>query len=147
MPQNRLQILLGLFLLVPFFAATAQNSSPAAPPSCSAPQFRQLDFRVGEWDLTWPGSKPDEVQHGRNTIRKILDDCVIQEQFDGGAAAPLRGMSVSIYNPGLKEWQQTWVDNQAAYLDFTGEFAEGEMVLSRHARNAKGDDIVQRMGV
>jgi hypothetical protein len=145
MPKNRLRALLPLFLLVPFVSAVAQTSQPPAPPSCSAPQFRQLDFWVGEWDLTWPGSKPDEVQHGRNTIRKILDDCVIQEQFDGAPDAPLRGMSVSTYNPGLKAWQQTWVDNQASYLDFNGEFTNGQMVLSRHARNAKGDDIMQRM--
>jgi len=45
------------------------------------------------------GAKPDYVQPGRNTIRKLLDDCVVQQQFDEGNAMPLRGMSVSVYVP------------------------------------------------
>jgi hypothetical protein len=41
-------------------------------------------------------------------------------------------------------WHQTWVDNQGAYLDFTGEFGDGKMILSRHA-TVKGQEILQRM--
>ena len=115
------------------------------PKSCSQPEFHQFDFWVGDWDASWPGNKPDEVQRGHNTIHKILGDCVVQEQFDGGEATGLSGLSVSTYVPAAKKWKQTWVDNQGGYLDFVGEFASGEMVLSRHGRNLKGQEIDQRM--
>jgi hypothetical protein len=142
--ESRLGILLVFFAALASMAV-AQTSQPSTPPSCAAPEFRQLDFWVGDWDLTWPGSRTNEIQHGRNTIRKMLDDCVIQEQFDGGADVPLRGISVSMYNARLQKWQQTWVDNQGAYLDFVGEFRDGQMTLSRHGRNQKGDAVEQRM--
>ena len=69
----------------------------------------------------------------------------VQREFDGAEAIQLRGMSVSIFSQRLHKWQQTWVDNQGAYLDFTGEFGSSEMVLSRDARNQQGEPIVQRM--
>ena len=43
------------------------------------------------------------------------------------------GVSVSTFNPALGKWQQTWVDNSGGYLDFTGEFVDGKMILSREA--------------
>ena len=136
--------LVGLAVFTAFApCATAQASQTALP--CSAPEFRQFDFWVGDWDLTWPGQKPNEVQHGRNTISKKLANCVIEEQFDGSKDAQLRGMSVSVYNARLKQWQQTWVDDQGGYMDFAGELRGGELVLSRHTRNPKGEDIAQRM--
>ena len=134
-----------LFAVTTVPLAFSQTSSPAPPPGCTLPEFRQFDFWVGEWDAAWPGAKPDEVQHGRNTIRKVLDDCVVQEQFDGGVATGLHGISVSTYSPALKKWQQTWVDNQGGYLDFVGAYTNGQMVLSRHGKNQKGQDIDQRM--
>jgi len=80
-------------------AALSQSSQQSLPKSCSTPEFDQFSFWVGEWDLSWPGAKPDDVQRGRNTIRKLPDDCVGQEEFDGGNAMPLCGMSVSVYVP------------------------------------------------
>jgi Protein of unknown function (DUF1579) len=142
--RNSIYLITLLLLMVFASAACAQNTQPPTK-GCSSLESRQFDFWTGEWDATWPGAKAGEVQHGKNTIQKILDGCVIREQFDGGDASPLRGLSVSAYSPRLQKWQQTWVDNQGAYLDFVGEFKEGQMVLSRHARNPKGDEIVQRM--
>src|SRR4051794_21470059 len=91
-------------------------------------EARQFDFWLGDWDLTW-----GEDQRGRNVITAILDGRVIQEQFDGLAATPLRGMSVSVYDERQGRWQQTWVDNSGGYLDFTGGWADGRMVLTRPA--------------
>jgi Protein of unknown function (DUF1579) len=123
------------------------NSSTAQPPPnpCSAPEQKQFDFWLGEWDLTTPGKQPGEVVHNTNTIKRILDDCIIQENFAGGGASPLRGMSVSVFDPKTSKWKQTWVDNQGSYLDFTGEFKGGQMVLSRTATRPDGAQIAQRM--
>ena len=104
-----------------------------------ASELRQFDFWLGEWDLTW-----GDDGRGTNVITAVLDQRVIQEQFDGRPATPLQGLSVSTYNMQLGKWQQTWVDNSGSYLDFVGEFAAGKMILSREATLA-GETILQRM--
>src|SRR5436305_4963392 len=74
----------------------AQSATKAASP-CSAIQQKQLDFWVGDWDLTWPGEKSGEIAHGTNSIKRILDGCVVQENFSGVDAMSLRGTSVSTF--------------------------------------------------
>ena len=51
---------------------------------------KQFDFWLGEWDLTW-----GEDGRGTNRITLILDEQVIQEEFDGTPAISLKGLSVS----------------------------------------------------
>jgi hypothetical protein len=111
---------------------------------CTAVQQKQLDFWVGEWDLTWPGNKAGETGHGTNSIQRIMDGCVVQENFSGGDSMHLRGTSVSTYDFNAGKWKQTWADNEGGYLDFVGEFKDGQMILQREAiRN--GAKILQRM--
>ena len=88
-----------------------------------SPELRQFDFWLGEWDLTW-----GESGRGINRITAVLDNRVIQEEFDGTPSTPLRGLSVSTYNAQMGKWQQTWVDNTGSYLDFVGEFVDGKMI-------------------
>ena len=99
----------------------AEKKSP-----CGQAEARQFDFWLGNWNLTW-----GEEGRGTNRISLILDGCVIQEEFDGTPSIPLKGVSVSTFNAALGKWQQTWVDNSGGYLDFTGEFVDGKMILSR----------------
>jgi hypothetical protein len=119
--------------------ASASTANP-----CEAPQQRQFDFWVGEWDLTWPGEKSGEIGHGSNSIKRILDSCVVQENFSGGASMHLRGTSVSTFDTRSGQWKQTWVDNEGGYLDFIGEFKDGQMILQREALR-DGQKILQRM--
>jgi hypothetical protein len=43
------------------------------------------------------------------------------------------------------KWKQTWVDNQGAYLDFVGEFKDGQMILQRETTGPDGKAFLQRM--
>ena len=45
-------------------AALSQSSQQSPPNSCSTPEFDQFNFWVGEWNLSWPGAKPDDLQRG-----------------------------------------------------------------------------------
>ena len=96
----------------------------------------QFDFWLGEWDCTW-----GEDGKGTNHVLRIMDDKIIQENF---SAPELKGMSVSVYDSERKLWCQTWVDNNGSYLDFTGGFNEGKMLLSRDAI-VRGEACKQRM--
>jgi len=128
------------------WAMTAVGQTPAVQPKpCSEPEQKQLEFWVGTWDLTWPGQNAGETSHGTNHIERVMEGCVVQENFSGGDAMHLRGMSVSMFNPRAGKWQQTWVDNEGGYLDFTGEFKDGQMILARAATAPGGAKILQRM--
>lgn len=96
----------------------------------------QFDFWLGEWELTW-----GEDGRGANRILRIMDEKIVQENFSG---PDLKGMSVSAYDPERGLWCQTWVDNSGGYLDFTGKFEDGRMVLSRDAI-VRGEACKQRM--
>ena len=142
-----------MLVTIPALAAPQQPAAPAPPPApaapppapCAGPEFHQLDFWVGEWDLTWPAQGSGPTGTGTNRVEKILDGCVIQENFTSIAPQPLTGRSVSTYNAREKKWKQTWVDSQGSYIDLTGEFQNGEMRLTRQAIGPDGKPRLMRM--
>jgi Protein of unknown function (DUF1579) len=142
---GRSAILLMIWLVASLatFGQTAAGGSPASSPCADARQ-RQLDFWVGEWDLTWPGEK-GEIAHGTNHITQVLGSCVVQESFSGDNSMSLRGMSVSTFDVRSGRWKQTWVDNEGSYLDFVGQFDRGQMVFQREAAKTNGTKVLQRM--
>jgi hypothetical protein len=131
-------------VLIFFFALSVSAENVPANP-CAASQQRQFDFWVGDWKLSWPGDKPGDTVHGTNRIVRILDGCVVQENFDGGSDMHLRGTSVTSLDTRSGKWKQTWVDNQGGYLDFVGEWKDGQMILSREGVRPDGAPILQRM--
>ena len=104
--------------------ASPMPAAAQAPqtPACAGPEYRTLDFWVGDWIAE------DQQGHRIGTNRITRDeygDCVITEHFkmDDGT---LTGHSVSIYRPGLKQWRQTWVDDQNGYFDLVGGPVTGQ---------------------
>src|ERR1051326_8243458 len=104
-----------VFLLLVAPAIFAQQAAKPAKP-CAVAQQKQFDFWVGEWDLTWPGANGGASGHGTNSIKRILDGCVVEENFSGQSSMPLRGTSVSIFDMRAGKWKQTWVDNEGGRL-------------------------------
>lgn len=100
---------------------------------CSDPAYTQMDFWVGNWN--GHSMVPDTSQENgwkigqvQNTINKILDGCVIEENFEGAAFS---GKSYSTYSKRQKIWHQTWVDNSGGYLPFYGIFEEDKKIFQR----------------
>ena len=130
----------GLFVLA--FAAVGCAHAQSHPQPCESPAAHQLDFWVGEWDLTY--ANEGQRAHSRNTISKILDGCAILEQFEGAPGIPLAGRSVSMFDRRAIRWKQVWVDNTGAWLDFDGALEDGRMVFARQAER-DGKRFAQRM--
>lgn len=126
-------------------AAAQQPPQQPPPKPCTAPEASQFDFWVGDWEASWPAAQGSPAGTGANHIVKTMGGCVIEEHFDASASSGLVGHSVSVYLPRFGKWKQTWVDNQGAYLDFTGEFQDGQMILARPAVTPKGVRVLQRM--
>jgi hypothetical protein len=130
----KIRSLYSLFtILFLFNVLPAQNNKP-----CSTEEGKQFDFWVGQWDASWEGGK------GINNISKILGGCVVFEEFDATPSSPLIGKSFSVYNIRTGKWHQTWVDNSGGYLDFSGNWQDDKMILSRSAE-IKGVVTIQRM--
>lgn len=107
---------------------------------CSFADASQFDFWTGTWDLTW-----NDTSRGTNTITRIMDGCALHESFFDPSAA-YKGESWTVYNPALKLWQQTWIDNQGGYIVLTGGFEKGQMILSTRPKPLPdGKETVSRM--
>lgn len=133
-------------ILSPFFLAlffTIQVEKPTKPLLPEA----YFNFWLGEWNLSWYHADSSKST-GYNRIVKILDGNVIQENFVSFSKKeeiPLKGMSLSVYNPRTSEWHQTWTDNQGSYLDFKGRLEGEDRIFSTTRHKAEGTKVLLRM--
>jgi hypothetical protein len=134
-----MKTLLACLIASPLLAA----AQAPAPPTCDGPEWKQFDFWVGDWDLSYKAAD-GKVLASRNKVTKILGGCVLLEQFSGAPGTKLDGHSVSTFDRNARQWKQTWVDNTGSYLDFTGGFADAKMILARDAER-QGKKFRQRM--
>jgi hypothetical protein len=86
-----------------------------------------FDFWLGTWRGTWQDGERSAV----NTITKEYGGNVVVERFVAHEPETLNGLSVSVFDAKDACWKQTWVDDNASYLDFRGGFDGQAMVLSR----------------
>jgi hypothetical protein len=117
-------------------AGKAFADAPKTNPSkCTAPEYRQLDFWLGDWDTFEPdGSGPSQA---RAHVDAVLGNCAVHElyeQIDG-----LVGDSLLSYDGVKKMWQQTWLTNFGGLMQIWGNFKDGALVLEgdSHSRDGK----------
>ena len=134
--------LLSLLILL-VFATNAQAQDPDAKPPvpCSTPEYRQMDFWIGDWNVTNPKGKIV----GTNRIDQILGTCVVMENWEGRGGSV--GHSFNIYNSQNKRWEQTWVDNGGNVIYFHGTWDEekGQMVYFSETVTKKNEPLLYRM--
>ena len=126
-------VALAALLSVPA-SALAQNAPAPAPKPCAAPEYRQFDFWIGQWDVFNPAGKL--VGHSR--IEPFAGGCALLENWSslnpGGD-----GKSINIYDATDKRWHQSWADASGSRLLIEGGLANGSMVMSA------GTGTVQRI--
>ncbi|MDX2274460.1 MAG: hypothetical protein NW206_03330 [Hyphomonadaceae bacterium] len=113
---------------------------PNRPEGCLAPEHRQLDFWIGEWDVSPTGSENMSV--AESTIRPLDQGCSIFEEwrpFQGPS-----GHSLSDYDPTTQQWHQTWIDAAGTRTLFTGAFENGVMALDYDTPPPAGQPPSQR---
>ena len=123
-------------------AVLISSAAEAQTYGCDSPESKQLDFWLGEWELSYVGD--GKQGKSRNRVAKTLDGCVVLEEFSGAPGTKLDGRSVSTYDRVTRRWKQTWVDNTASYLDFSGGLEDGRMVFARQMQR-DGKTVGQRM--
>lgn len=130
------RLIQGGLILALFGCATEQVPAPAGTTSaaqqtaCVGPEFRQLDFWLGSWDVSWSASPGQPAGQGTNVITRDFEGCVVHEHFDGGpTTGNLIGESWSLYHAPTQRWRQTWVDNQGGYFALVGGPQDNKFVL------------------
>lgn len=113
----------------------APQAASAKPDSCTAPEYRQFDFWIGDWDVFDVDNPTTKVARVR--VDRILDGCVLREDYQD--TSDHKGQSFSIYDASRKVWHQSWVTNRGQLLVIEGEFQRGEMILSGADRTASGE--------
>lgn len=133
--MTRILLMAGLLLLLPI----QSGATPAgAPSACSAPEYRQLDFWVGDWDVY----DTDGKLQGHNRVEKVYDGCVIQEHWSGVEGDT--GSSFNIYDDSRRLWNETWVSNHGYFLSMDGRMQGQDLVLIGTRFDAQGRPELHR---
>jgi hypothetical protein len=120
-------------------AGAVSSAESLKPASCTAPEYRQLDFWIGDWDAFDVDNPTAKV--ARNHVDLILEGCVLRENYEG--ADGHHGQSFSIYDASRKLWHQSWVTNRGELLIIEGKFEDGEMVLTGIDRQTAAQPLVR----
>jgi len=100
-----------------------------------------FDFWLGDWKVEWT-DQTGQAQSGTNSIQKILNGKVIEENFSAGS---FTGKSVTLFDSTNNIWKQTWVDNNGGYMTFTGGMEKDKMLLYWNTIDKNGKPVKFRM--
>ena len=116
----------------------AAQTQPGAPHPCTAPEYRQFDFWVGEWVV----HNPKGQQVGTNRIEKIENGCGLQENWRATSGGT--GRSLNFYRPATKTWVQAWVGGGTG-LVLIGGYDGRQMRLEGESIGASGKLVRDRI--
>jgi hypothetical protein len=132
-------------LLPAFFFAFSSPAAAQAPtlvesrPCKESPQYRGMDFWVGEWEVETAQGKPA----GSSKIELILDGCIVLENWTGRNG--YAGKSFNLYHSDSSKWEQLWVDNQGQLTRYEGEAKSGDIFYRTESVGPGGKKTLRRM--
>jgi len=103
-------------------SAQADASPPASP--CDTPEYRQLDFRIGTFDVTGlQGAKA-----GESRVESVLGGCLLVEHWHGAISG--YGRANMFYDRQQKRWHLDYITDEGGTLYLTGRFEGDSLVLT-----------------
>jgi tetratricopeptide (TPR) repeat protein len=99
-------------------------------PCAYAPEYRALDFWVGEWDVITAAVTPG-APAPRSRIELIEDQCVVAEHYT--TPAGYTGRSLNVYDLDAKRWEQFYVDNKGGRHHYVGQARDGNVYFEADA--------------
>jgi hypothetical protein len=125
------------------FAKAVARVEAARYPCRSMPEAHQLDFWVGEWDVTpWNAVATASQPPGYNDIHPILENCVVLENWRGVGG---EGKSFNFFDTNIRKWRQVWMGDGGGPLDYTGEFRDGAMRFAGWNLGPDGKRLEQKL--
>ncbi len=133
------KVLLIIFLLLCCKLTFAQK------PCDKDPIYNQFDFWLGEWEAY---DLKGNIA-GYSKITKILDNCVVLEEWTSAGAQQglvFSGKSYNTYNAASKQWQQNWVDNTGGTTEYlTGYFENNAMHFASRPFTLNGKMALRKL--
>jgi ketosteroid isomerase-like protein len=112
------------------------SAESARTPPCAAPEYRQFDFWIGDWDVFDVDNPAKQV--ARVHVDRILDGCVLREDYQDTEGH--KGQSFSIYDASRRSWHQSWVTNRGQVLQLNGGLESGHVTLNASELTADGKE-------
>lgn len=108
-------------------AAVGPSSAAADAPAvrdCSASEYRRLDFKLGDFDVTgMEGAKA-----GVSRVESLLGGCLMVEHWQGAISG--YGQAFFYYDRVGRRWHTTFVNDDGDALVMSGDF-EGDALVFR----------------
>ncbi|HNV83736.1 MAG TPA: hypothetical protein PLF92_08820 [Arenimonas sp.] len=150
MKPNKLLHPASVMLLIFASSANANENLPQAKPdkpvenaACVAPEYRQFDFWLGEWDV-YGGTDGKRVL-GHSRIELHASGCWLSEHWQSGSGPAHDGTSLNTWDAQYKVWRQFWVGADAGVLRLEGKFHEGVMTLEGQLPGENQQTQLQRI--
>ncbi len=103
--------------------------------ACAAPEFHQLDFWIGEWEVF---SGEDGPKSADVVIEPVLGDCALHEIWTGARPGG-NGRGLATYDRRTGEWQYFWASAGGSMSVWTGKLIDGtEMRFVREQPDPDG---------
>jgi uncharacterized protein YciI len=127
-----LPVMLGAGLRTDPVDPVAAASGESPQPGCTSEVHGQLDFWLGEWQVT----DAQGAVVGHNTITREQRGCVLVERWR--AVRGGTGTSLTYHDPQRSAWVQHWVDGAGGVIDLEGGLRDGAMHLAGTYTRADG---------
>ena len=128
------------WLVLIFLGQNVIAQTPSSPCKDSE-NYHKFDYWVGSWRVEGPKGKVA----GTNKIEKILDGCVILENWSG--AGQSKGKSFNYFNRHTGKWYQHWVDNFGQTLELEGDIQNGVATFTGESLDFKGNPVQNRLTI
>jgi hypothetical protein len=129
-------LLLGTRAAHNVFAATSADSCAANSES------RQLDYWLGDWKVSAPGSSGNAT----SKVYLSLEKCLVIESWDGGRGHI--GLNTFAYNVEEKSWYGLFADNDGRVHVFNaGKVSSGTAEFQGTSRTPEGGAVLNRVRV
>ena len=142
-PIHRVRNALAAIALISGVSAVA-GAAADTPPSarCSAIEYRQFDFWIGDWD-TFEAEDVNGPSIARAQITPLVNGCALHERYEQSDG--LVGDSILSFDPVRRQWQQTWVTNRGAIMVLWGGLRGGALVLEGEVHLHDGATVLKRI--
>jgi hypothetical protein len=116
--------------LWPFLALLLAGCAARSPlsPGCEAAGYRQLDFRIGTFDVF----TAEGVPAGTSMVRPVAGGCALEERWKGAIAGT--GWAYYAYDPGPGQWFLFFFDDAGNTLRLVGSTVGQDVVFEGDAR-------------
>ena len=126
-------------VIVAFASLTAWSENNRCSDNLAS---RQLDYWVGDWSISAPGS----AESASSRITLSLDKCVVVENWHGEKEH--FGQNIFGYNPESKSWMGFFADNRGHVHVFDhGQVTGGKAEFEGPSRGDNGEVILNRIRI